>query len=761
MLKRISCFLLALLIGLTLSAQYARYLGPMQGMNHQQRGYSYQGMDIYGNYMVSCQNHGIATVYKLSKNDFRKLGQFQLASFNEVNHANVASFGVEKVKGSDPLPVLYVSQCHKQPYEGRKDLLFVERIASDMQSSTLVQTIFYDDMSNDFGYALQWVVDQKNKMLYGYGNTINNEDPENRHRIIKFQLPKLSAGAEVVLRSEDALENYLIEDVYNAPFNPIGQGLYIKNGQLYMPTGFGTDEHPSILYVWDLKKKTMKSIDLVQSTFGELEDISSYNGTLYVQGQDGLFALSDKVPFKVASVFSDHMVLQRNAQVPVWGWARPGTSVKVTTYWNEKSYTATTDKSGCWKVVVPTPDAGGPYDILVKAGSEERILTDVLIGEVWIFTGQSNMEMPVKGFNQQRVNGSAQALISSSRYADKIRILEIKRPATVTPRQDIPSVSWQKGCGNDAANISAIGWFFSQYITDALDVPVGLIENAWGGCMIEPYMTAEAIAFALDGNVSDERYNHILERKNQKNKAPVAVATIWNSRMLPLAGYAARGFIWYQGESNRRDRYYDLLQNAMVRQWRMAWGDKDNAMPFMFTTIAPYKYDGPAGTSRAFFVENQLRSLKFIPNAYAAVTESIGDQWCIHPAKKQEVAMQFANYALEKVYDRSTGMDSGFAYPSSYEFKDSLVTIKFDNVAMGLGSYSDKRVKGFELAGENQQFYPAEAVAKSAKEIEVKCAEVPAPVSVRYNFRNYSDGNLENSFGVPVPCFRSDNWEEK
>ena len=759
MLKKISCFLLALLLGLTLSAQYARYLGPLQGMNPHT--YSYQGMDIYGNYMVSCQNRGIATVYKLSKNDFTKVGQFKLASFNEVNHANAAAFGVEKVKGSDPLPVLYVSQCHKKSYEGHKDVLFVERIAPDMQGSTLVQTIYYEDLSKDFGYALRWGVDTKNKMLYGFGNTLDSANPENRHRIIKFRLPKLSAGAEVVLRSEDALENYLIEDVSDFRFNPIIQGLAVKNDRLYIPAGMGTDENPSFLYVWDLKKKSMQAIDLVQSTFGVLQDISSYNGTLYVQGQEGIFALSDKIPFQIASVFSDHMVLQRNAQVPLWGWAKPGTSVKVTTYWNEKSYTASADKSGCWKVVLPTPDAGGPYDIQVKAGSEERILTDVLIGEVWIFAGQSNMEMPVMGFNQQRINGSAQALLSSPRYADKIRIFEIKRPATVTPRQDVPAVSWQKGCGSAAANISAIGWFFSQYITDALDVPVGIIENAWGGCKIEPYMTAEAIAFALDGNVSDERYTQILERKNQKNKAPVAVATIWNSRMLPVAGYAARGFIWYQGEANRKDRYYDLLQNAMVRQWRMAWGDQENAMPFMFTTIAPYKYDGPEGTSRAFFVENQLRSLKFIPNAYAAVTESMGDEMCIHPAKKQEVAMQFANYALEKVYDRPTGMASGFAYPASYEFKDSLVTIKFDNVAMGLGSRSDRRVKGFELAGEDQKFYPAEAVAKNGEVIEVKCAAVPAPASVRYNFHNYADGNLENTFGVPVPCFRSDNWEEK
>ena len=762
MLKKFYCFFIALLCGLTLSAQYARYLGPMEGMNHKQHGFAYQGMDIYGDYMVSCQNQGAATIYKLSKDKFTKVSQFKLATFNEVNHANVASFGVEKADKGDPMPVLYVSQCHKKPYDGRKDLLFVERIMPDLQSSALMQTIFYDDINKDFGYALQWVIDTKNKMLYGYGNTVNNDDPANRHRIIKFPLPMLSSGAEVVLKPEDALENYLIEEVSEFRFNPIGQGLYIQNDKLYMPTGIGTDAHPSILYVWDLKKKSMETVDLTQSTSGELEDISCYNGKLYVQGQDGIFVLSNKIPFKISSAFSDNMVLQRNAKVPIWGWAKPGTSVKVTTYWNEKSYSAKADKSGYWKVYLPTPEAGGPYDIQVNAGSEERILTNVLIGEVWIFAGQSNMDMPVKGFRMQKTEGTLDEVMASARYADKVRILQVKRPATVTPMLDLPLCAWVKGSGENAANCSAVAWYFAKNLSDQLNVPVGVIENAWGGCSIEPYMTEEYVVNALTDNVPEEKLRAVLERQNVKKKGPKQVATIWNSRMLPIAGYAAKGFIWYQGESNKFDRYYDLMQTAMVKQWRKAWGDADNQMPFMFTTIAPHKYEGSQATTRAFFVENQLRSLKFIPNAYAAITESIGDEQCIHPAKKKEVAYQFLLLAMDKVYQQPV-LPSGYAYPVSYEFKDSVVTVRFDNVAMGLGSVSKKgRVKGFELAGENQVFYPAKAkVEEKGTVIKVQCPQVPAPKAVRYNFHNYSDGNLENTFGIPVPCFRSDNWAEK
>ena len=294
MIKRLTIILLVFLSGLNLSAQNARFLGPLQGMNHRQKGYSYQGMDIYGDWLVSCQNKGIATIYKLSNDGFAKVSQFNLATFSKVNHANVISFGVEKYDANDPLPVLYVSQSHKKPYEGRKDLLFAERILPDMSGSTLLQTIFYDDKNNDFGYALQWVVDPKNQMLYGYGNTINNNDPANRHRIIKFRLPKLSEGNQVVLKSEEALENYLIEDVSGFSFNPIGQGLYILDDMLYMPTGLGKEDALSILYVWDLKNKTMKEINLQSCTTGELEDMSSYKGHFYIQGQDGLFVLADE-----------------------------------------------------------------------------------------------------------------------------------------------------------------------------------------------------------------------------------------------------------------------------------------------------------------------------------------------------------------------------------------------------------------------------------------------------------------------------------
>ena len=257
----------------------------------------YQGMDIWEDYIFSCQNSGWLTVYKIGENGkiTRECEPFKLASYNKVNHANVASFGRIFFDKQDRFPLLYISQCNRNPVNGRKDVLYVERIANDLKSSELVQTIYFKDSRHLFGYALQWVIDTDNNFLYGYGNTVDNTNPLNRHRIVKFRLPELNESTDgvVTLTDDDLLENYLIEDTYQTPFNPIGQGLFIKNGQLFMPTGFGNEKYPSILYVWNLNTRSMQNvIDLREATFGELEDCACHNGDLFIQGQGNMFKLT-------------------------------------------------------------------------------------------------------------------------------------------------------------------------------------------------------------------------------------------------------------------------------------------------------------------------------------------------------------------------------------------------------------------------------------------------------------------------------------
>ncbi len=271
-----------------------QYLGALQGKaisprsgNHE----GYQGFDVWGDYALSAQNRGSASVYRLERDSFSKKGEFKFGSWDDHNHSNVLSFLPVFYQEGDPLPLVAVSRAQRGTLDGMKDEIRVERILPDFQGSQQVRIVHYEDTAHDFGYALQWVVDRENGFLYGYGNTIDNTNPANRHRLIKFALPDvLAEGPQMItLRREDALENYLLEETYHEPFMPIGQGLFIKDGKLYMPTGFGRSNAPSILYVWDLEKRSMETVDLTQSTFGELEDCSWHDGALLIQAQSGLW----------------------------------------------------------------------------------------------------------------------------------------------------------------------------------------------------------------------------------------------------------------------------------------------------------------------------------------------------------------------------------------------------------------------------------------------------------------------------------------
>ena len=302
-MRKVLTFVLTISLATVLSAQNQGFVSvPLSTEGFQNRHITefekanYQGMDCWRNYIVSLQHTGIATVWKYDgKDGLEKLGGFNLATHDPVNHSNVCSFGVEKAAPGDPMPVIYVSQCHKKPYQGRKDVLFVERVLPGFQGSELVQTIHFDDVDGLFGYALQWVVDREHRLLYGFGNTTGDKDLEhNKHRVIKFRLPKLSEG-DVVFTKADILETYTME-AHGLSYATIGQGLCVWKNKLMMPTGLGTDKYPSYLFVWDLKKKQpVEVLDMSLGTTGELEDLAHFRCNRFlVQGQDGLFELKYK-----------------------------------------------------------------------------------------------------------------------------------------------------------------------------------------------------------------------------------------------------------------------------------------------------------------------------------------------------------------------------------------------------------------------------------------------------------------------------------
>ena len=259
-------------------------LADLQGVQKQ----SYQGMAIYNDYLVSLQNTGQATIYRLQNDKLQMLRQFPLASHTNENHANVAFFGTERYHKNDMFPLLYVSQCSKQHYKGMKDVCFVERISLTREPQ-LVQTIVLDDPNGLFGYALQWMIDAKHNRLVGYGNTVENMGKGNRWRTMIFPMPKLSDGPIVHLNPRNALENYCIQDLDpRFPSNHIGQGACIKGDQMFIPVGLGTEKQPSILYVWNLKTKKLDGIhNFQQQVPHEFEDCEPHRRTLIMQTNGG------------------------------------------------------------------------------------------------------------------------------------------------------------------------------------------------------------------------------------------------------------------------------------------------------------------------------------------------------------------------------------------------------------------------------------------------------------------------------------------
>ena len=276
----------------TFTTERIEKVGEFEGFPKQ----GFQGMSVYGNYLVSLQNTGLATLYRLTDSGMESIRQFPLASRHEANHANVADFGIERVAKDDVLPVLYVSQCSRKRYEGLKDVCFVERIQPDTDPK-LVQTIVLDDPEGLFGYALQWIIDHRRKLLIGYGNTKENLAEGNRWRMMTFRLPRLSEGPVVHLRPEDALDNYCIQDLdARFPSQQIGQGACVIRDWMLIPVGLGTEKQPSILYVWNLKKKRLDGIyNFQQHIPAEFEDCAPHRGSLLMQTNGmGLVCLKNK-----------------------------------------------------------------------------------------------------------------------------------------------------------------------------------------------------------------------------------------------------------------------------------------------------------------------------------------------------------------------------------------------------------------------------------------------------------------------------------
>lgn len=467
--------------------------------------------------------------------------------------------------------------------------------------------------------------------------------------------------------------------------------------------------------------------------------------------------LTAEAKVELPALMADNMVLQRNTEVNIWGKAKPGAKVTVTPSWNNKTYTAKADNDGKWITKVATTDAGGPYSIKISDG-EPVTLENVLLGEVWICSGQSNMEMQVHGFMHQHVEGSVDAILDAPNHPE-MRFFTVGRASLDKPADDCNG-KWELSTPKAVADFSACGYFFGHLLNTILQVPIGLITTNWGGSAIEAWMD-EAVFDSLEG--VDKEYSRSLPYHNSK------VAHLYNGMVNPITNHTAKGFIWYQGESNREHyQDYPTYQKALIENWRDKWGDKE--MPFYIVQLAPYRYGSDNDIDLPLMIEAQYEAADAMDKVEIAATTDVGNSVAIHPSKKKEVGERLAFLALKNEYGIE-GLPNPAPRYKSMTINGNKVTLEFTNLVddpdwwdgNAFNSYQNHgyiRPKGFEIAGEDKVFYPAIGSFGHGKNtIEVYSDSVPNPVAVRYYFRNYvPDANVKTSLGQPLVPFRTDRW---
>lgn len=456
-----------------------------------------------------------------------------------------------------------------------------------------------------------------------------------------------------------------------------------------------------------------------------------------------LFTSALHAEVKLASIFGDNMVLQQQAEVSVWGKAAANANISVSTSWNNKSYSTRADRDGVWRLRIPTPAAGGPYNVTISDGKPVT-LKNVMIGEVWVCSGQSNMEMPMKGFRNQPVTGSNEFIAASSN--NSIRLITVPRMTSLTPVDDFVG-EWKLCEPENVSEFSATAYFFGLMLSKALKVPVGLICTSWGGTRIEPWISEAGCR-----NFDFVKLPDVTQKPAMLS--PQTPTVLFNAMVNPLLGYGMRGAIWYQGESNRLepDQYLQLLP-ALADNWRSLWNIGD--FPFYYVQIAPYNY-GPSTLSSAFLREAQLKALTAGKNMGMASVMDTGESDCIHPANKKAAGDRLAYLALVKTYGKK-GIACEGPVLNSMNIEGNQVKLTFDNAPNGLTSFG-KELTCFELAGANKRFFPATAYISNSG-ITVFSVFVNQPVAVRYAFKDFIIGDLFNTEGLPASSFRTDDWD--
>ena len=495
-------------------------------------------------------------------------------------------------------------------------------------------------------------------------------------------------------------------------------------------------------------------------------------------GLVALFVSVAAANVKLPAVFGDNMVLQRNSEVAVWGWADPGGNVMVSANWQSKDLANTkTGADGKWSVKIKTPKAGGPYELNIKS-NYTITLKNVLIGEVWVCSGQSNMQLGMRSTADAEVN------IAKAKYP-KIRLFSVPRKYADQPQDDCQA-SWTECSPETVANFSAAAYYFGKYLFDEMNVPIGLIHTSWGGTVAEAWTRCEILEANKDFKPIVDRFeenkknlpqalkNYEVRLKNWKSAAAKAKAegkkaprhpwkprgrnqnspaSLYNAMIAPIIPFGIKGAIWYQGESNvSRSYQYRTLFPAMITNWRNDWGLGD--FPFYYVQIAPFNYRR-AGQESQELREAQMLSLS-LKNTGMAVISDIGNIKNIHPKNKLDVGKRLALWALAKDYGKTGIVYSGPIY-KSMKVEGDKIRLSFDYTGSGLKTMDGKEVSHLTIAGADKTFVEAKGVIKG-NTIIVSSDAVKKPVSVRFGWSNTDEPNLANKEGLPASSFRTDDW---
>jgi sialate O-acetylesterase len=485
---------------------------------------------------------------------------------------------------------------------------------------------------------------------------------------------------------------------------------------------------------------------------------------------------------KLPVVFGDHMVLQRGEPIVLWGWAAPGEAIRVTL--GDAGAEAKADAAGAWRATLPARDAGGPLELTVQ-GTNAITVKDILVGEVWLCSGQSNMQWTVRSsqdFDKEKAGATF----------PRVRHLGVPQRPGPLPEKDIPACAWRECTPDTVGDFSAVAYFFARDLHRELDVPVGVINSSWGGTRIEPWVPlpglqqvpslasiVERVALtlptseahkrelaaqikAMDGWLDGARKalaaNEIVPAYPPFPAGLLPLANqqeptvLYNAMVHGLVPLACRGALWYQGESNHGEGmlYADKMK-ALIGGWRQVWGKPE--MPFYFVQLAPFEYGSEAPDILPQCWEAQAAAAA-IPGAGMVVIHDVGNIKDIHPANKQAVGNRLARMALARTYGRKDLVDSGPVF-RKLTLDGTQLRLEFDHTGSGLASRDAKPLNWFEVIdAEGEEFVPAEARIEGSA-VLVSAAAAPKPVAVRFAWHKTAEPNLMNTEGLPAWPFRA------